>query len=77
MNTPYVKEYEKGILTNPITTGLFHKEENRAARRSETGRVFSNKKGIQLVVTYIGKGKFYKATKHITFLNGKTLVNYN
>ncbi len=76
MNTPYRKEYENGVLKNPIT-----KEEpyintamNRKARREilNKKREFNNRKTFPLVVVGYGKGKFYKYTKRIqTFVTKK------
>lgn len=77
-NTPYVKEYKKGILQNPIgeEEGYIHQGENRSSRRKSLGRLFSNKKGLQLVITRYGN-KFYKVKKHLTFLKGKTILTYS
>ena len=76
INTPYVKEYKKGVLTNPIEKQYLHQGLNRSLRRDDKKRLFSNKKGLQLVVVNLGKGKFYKAKRVLTHLKGKTLVNY-
>jgi len=77
MNRPYVKQYDaEGKLINPIEGGYYpsktinqafpegfpnRKERRKALVRKD--RAFSNKKGIQLVVTYIGMGKFTKYYK--------------
>jgi hypothetical protein len=45
-------------------------------RRQYKERKFSNKKGIQLVVTPIGKGKFVKYRKTLQRIGNKTIVHY-
>jgi len=76
INKPYVKEYKEGVLTNPIEKQYLHTEVNRSTRREGKKRMFSNKKGIQLVVVNLGRGKFYKVKKILKQFKGKTLVNY-
>ncbi|WP_299116863.1 hypothetical protein [uncultured Winogradskyella sp.] len=48
---------------------------NRSHRRRKPQRVFSNKKGRQIVVTRFGN-KFEKTEKILQRLNGKTIVHY-
>lgn len=61
-NTPYVKQYENGILVNPIT------KENpyiqHAGNKGEKKfRKFSNTKGFPMMLTRIGKFTFQKYHK--------------
>jgi len=76
-NKPYVKQYENGVLVNEIKDRYVNAFQNRQHRKRKLGRLFNNKKGIQLVVTYIGKGKFYKSIKHLVRFPNKTIINYN
>lgn len=69
-NMPYVKSYDaNGDLINPI---LFkyrgfgpNRRERRMAEGKTSSRPFSNKKGIQLVVTKIGPYSFMKWEKKV------------
>lgn len=78
MNKPYVKIYDNGILTNPITKhkGYVTTSENRKSRRQNPGRSFSNKKGIQLVVTKIGPLSFHKSIKIIHHTENGVFVQH-
>ena len=48
---------------------------NRRQRRAQSDRPFSNKKGLQLIVTRIGN-TFYKYKKQLQRMNNKTIVHY-
>lgn len=48
---------------------------NRQQRRQKKERPFSNKKGLQLIVTRIGN-TFYKYKKQLQRINNKTIVHY-
>ena len=48
---------------------------NRQQRRQKKERPFSNKKGLQLIVTRIGN-TFYKYKKQLQRMNNKTIVHY-
>jgi hypothetical protein len=76
INSPYVKIYENGVITNPIEERYASPFKNRRARRENTGRQFSNKKGIQLVITPIGIGSYIKTIKKIISKKGGALINY-
>lgn len=95
MNRPYVKQFDaEGDLINPIN-GYFPSKRtnkafpsgfpNRRERREalvHKNRSFSNKKGIQLVVTQIGREIFMKHVKKFQLVgkgNGKnkTITHYN
>jgi hypothetical protein len=71
MNIPYRRQYDAaGNLINPIgPEGYKNNFPNRRERRQQSGtrstRPFSNKKGIQLVVTQFAPGKFTKFEKKI------------
>jgi hypothetical protein len=75
-NTPYKKEYKNGILSNPIETEFKNKYPNRRSRRNKVSREFSNKKGIQLVVTSYGIMKFIKTYKNVISKKGGAIINY-
>lgn len=53
---------------------------NRQQRRQKPSRVFSNKKGPQVVITkykdMFGMTRFTKTTKILQRLKGKTIVHY-
>ena len=83
-NRPYVKQYDaQGELINPMPIGGFkHPFPNRRARRRKLGRLFSNKKGVQLIIMPVGR-EYFKAVKHLQRIigdpmmkNGKTLVQF-
>lgn len=69
-NKPYVKVYENGLVTNKITkeNPVINFYPNRRQRRDNGGREISNKKGISLVVTKIGRMLFEKTIKRIDSL---------
>lgn len=48
---------------------------NRQQRRMKEKRLFSNKKGIQLIVTRLGEN-FYKTKKVLQYEKGKTILHY-
>ena len=48
---------------------------NRRQRRQKKRKTFSNKKGLQLIVTRIGN-TFYKYKKQLQRMNNKTIVHY-
>ena len=48
---------------------------NRQQRRMKEKRNFSNKKGIQLVITRLGN-TFYKYKKQLQRIDNKTIVHY-
>ena len=73
MNKPYVKE---GGIEIKKGQPYIHQYPNRRARRNRLIRLFNNKKGIQLVITYLGKGKFQKVHKDFQRLRGRTIVQY-
>lgn len=50
-------------------------EHRSLSRKAKEGRDFSNKKGIQLVITRFG-GRFTKIEKDLQYLKGKTLIHY-
>lgn len=75
INTPYVKHYENGIVTNPIKGSYKNPFPNRQARRQKFGRLFSNKKGVQITVTKIGALSFMKYRKVLDHHNGKTILH--
>lgn len=80
MNRPYVKQYDaKGELINPIVSKFLNTEPNRRERREETvnrRRLFSNKKGVQLVVTKIGWNKFTKYKKIFQKIGNKRIIHF-
>lgn len=80
MNRPYVKQYDaNGDLINPIVSKFLNTEPNRRDRREEMfnkTRLFSNKKGIQLVVTKIGWRKFTKYRKIFQNIGKKRIIHF-
>ena len=76
MNRPYVKQYLDGELLNPIIGSLYSRFPNRKTRRQSLGRLASNKKGTQLVVTQIGHYKFSKYYKVFQNIGKKRIVHY-
>lgn len=80
MNRPYVKAYDaQGVLINPIHGEFINLQPNRRERRKETvnkDRLFSNKKGLQLIVTKIGWYANMKYKRVLQRLNGKTIVHF-
>ena len=69
-NTPYVKAHDaSGDLINPILFKYAGLGPNRRERRKASGvtstRPFSNKKGINLVVTQIGLYSFIRFEKKV------------
>lgn len=80
-NVPYVKSYDaNGDLINPILFKYVGLGPNRKARRKAEGktstRPFSNKKGIQIVVTKIGPYAFMKWEKTLIQQGSGTRVLY-
>jgi len=69
-NISYVKHTVGGLLVNPITKDrpVQHPLPNRAMRRMRGGRPFSNKKGVQVVVTRIGTLTFQEIHKRIQLI---------
>tara|TARA_R110000772_G_scaffold50518_4_gene116126 strand:+ start:653 stop:934 length:282 start_codon:yes stop_codon:yes gene_type:complete len=70
LNIPYVKAYDgAGDLINPILFNYKSDGANRKARRVAEGitstRPFSNKKGIQIVVSKIGVYDFMRFEKKV------------
>ena len=65
-NTSYVKIYENGILTNPITKEKPFIVQSRADRRK--ARRSNNRKGFGTIVVKVGPLSFmrYKIIKQIT-----------
>ena len=50
---------------------------NRQQRRQKKERLFSNKKGLQLIVTRLRINNiFYKYKKQLQRMNNKTIVHY-
>lgn len=80
MNRPYVKQYDAdGDLINPIVSKFLNTEPNRQDRRSFTvnrQRLFSNKKGVQLVITKIGRDKFMKYKKVFQNIGNKRIIHF-
>lgn len=74
MNTPYVKEGGIKITKNKPYLSMYP---NRRTRRGlGQKRKFSNKKGIQLVVTKFFGYNFGKVEKQFQRFKGKTVVQY-
>lgn len=73
MNRPYVKQ---GGIEIKKDQPYLHQYPNRRARRNKGVRLLNNKKGIQLVITYLGKGKFQKVHKDFQRLDGRTVIQY-
>jgi len=48
---------------------------NRQQRRMKEKRAFSNKKGVQLIVTKLGN-TFFKTKKVLQYSKGKTILHY-
>jgi hypothetical protein len=63
VNAPYVKQFENGVLVNPIEDAYVSKFRNRRSRRSKDGRHLNNRNTHQIVV--IGKSKFRKSVQRI------------
>lgn len=76
MNKPYVKQYEDGKLLNPIEGSYPSPFENRASRRQKPKRAFSNKRGIQLIVSRVGDYAFYKHRRQLQHVDGKAILHY-
>ena len=89
MNRPYVKQYDsEGTLINPIE-GYFPSKRankefpsgfpNRRERRdvlNKKNRSYSNKKGVQLVVTRIGRYLYTKYKRTFQYIGNKRIVHY-
>lgn len=73
MNVPYTRK--NGIKITK-TTPYINQYPNRKTRRGLGSRLFNNKKGVQLVVTYFGSGKFSRVHKDFQRLEDRTLVQY-
>lgn len=69
-NQPYVKEYQNGVLVNPIKGTYSSPYPNRAQRRKRPGRELSNKKGDQIVL--VGPYKYKKVLQEV---NGRRIVH--
>lgn len=89
MNRPYVKQYDaNGDLLNPIVDYFSSKRvtkdfpsgfPNRRERRAvlvNSPRGLSNKKGLQLVVTNLGRGRFMKHKRTTQKIEDKTIIHY-
>jgi len=55
---------------------------NRGRNGSNKSRAFSNKKGVQMVITpyfdsFMQKVRFTKTTKRLQHIEGKTIVHYD
>ena len=81
MNKPLVKSdwLEEGQKWSDAEVAPFpdrHQHPIRSQRRTRPGRRFNNKKGPQVVVTYLGRGRFSRVHKDLSHLKGKTVVHY-
>lgn len=79
-NVPYKKAHINGVLINAIT-----KEEPYLHKYPSTSKVKkmlanphpkNNKRGIRLVVTNVGKGKFTKTVIFKQYVDGKFIQHY-
>jgi hypothetical protein len=92
MNRPYVKQYvgvgEDRELLNPINgyfpskrsskafpNGFPNRKERRDVLENEK-RLFSNKKGTQLVVTRIGRNVFTKYKRVFQKIGNKRIIHF-
>lgn len=73
-NTPYVKEYKNGVLTNPITKEEPYISGASTKQRSKM-RGANNRKGNGLVVTRLGAYAFLKYTQVKQYFNGKVVTH--
>jgi hypothetical protein len=71
MNVPYRKD--SGIKITKSTPYL-NWYPNRAQRRKGPGRPFSNKKGLQVIVTNWGKGVITKVHRRVKYSPGRADV---
>lgn len=89
MNRPYVKQYDaEEELLNPIVDFYPSKKTskdfpygfpNRSERRkvlNKSTRDYSNKKGIQLIVTRLGAMTYTKYRKVLQKIGKKTIIHY-
>lgn len=80
MNRPYIKQYDAtGDLINPIISKFLNTSPNRRERRESTinrPKLFSNKKGVQLVVTKIAWAKYMKYKKVFQNVGKKRIIHF-
>lgn len=78
INSTYVKEFENGVLINPIDKYFPSGVSDRRTRRDfKFGRKFNNKKGIQLVITRISKKEFVKVKKRLQIIEASYSLRKN